>query len=67
MLPWEAMPSGKVPGLDGFSAEFYRKFWPEIGHIFMPALNDMFERDIIPESWITASISLTLKKWTKTY
>ena len=34
--------SNKSPGLDGYSAEFFKKFWPQLGHYFMECLNECF-------------------------
>lgn len=34
----KSMPSGKTPGLDGYSVEFYKTFWPQIMPLFMPCL-----------------------------
>ena len=57
----QSMPNGKCPGPDGFPLEFFKKFWPEIHPIFMPAISGIL-RDGIPPSWRYASISLLLKK-----
>ena len=35
---WDAI---QCPGPDGFPLEFFKKFWPEILPIFMPAINDI--------------------------
>uniref|UniRef100_A0AAR2KC07 Reverse transcriptase domain-containing protein n=1 Tax=Pygocentrus nattereri TaxID=42514 RepID=A0AAR2KC07_PYGNA len=62
---WDAiqsMPTGRAPGLDGYPVEYYRKFWPELKPILMPALHHIYEHNVIPNSWKTASISLILKK-----
>ena len=34
--------SNKSPGMDGYSAEFYKKFWPQLGHYFMECVNECF-------------------------
>ena len=57
----QAMPNGKCPGPDGFPLECYKKFWPEIHPILMPAINNILKGDI-PPSWRYASVSLLLKK-----
>ena len=35
----EELPTGKTPGTDGLPAEFYRKFWPELGELLFSSLN----------------------------
>ena len=35
--------SGKTPGTDDFSAEFYRLFWHEIGRTLTDSLNHAFQ------------------------
>lgn len=58
----QSMPSNKSPGPDGFPCEFYKSFWPEISHILMPALQNLLDNGVAPESWRTASICLIPKK-----
>lgn len=38
-----SLSSGKTPGLDGYCAEFYKTFWPQIEPLFMPMITDFFE------------------------
>ena len=35
----KALKNNKAPGPDGFSAEFYKKFWDELGHLFLDYIN----------------------------
>ena len=35
------MPLGKSPGLDGFPAEFYKKYWEKIKDLFMEYINEV--------------------------
>lgn len=58
----QSMPSGKAPGPDGFPLEFYKQFWPELSPILMQVMNNIFEKNSLPESWSLAIISLLLKK-----
>ena len=58
----KSMPSGKTPGLDGYSAEFYKAFWPQIQPLFMPMVVDFFENGVLPDTMKTAIISLIHKK-----
>ena len=44
------MKNGKVPGSDGFPAEFYKFFWNDIGKFLIDSLN---------ESFITSKLSVT--------
>lgn len=57
-----SLPSGKTPGLDGYSVEFYKAFWPQIEPLIMPMLTDFFENGNLPELMKTAVISLIHKK-----
>lgn len=57
-----SLPSGKTPGLDEYSAEFYQAFWPQIKPLLMPMLTDFFENGTLPESMKTAVITLIHKK-----
>jgi hypothetical protein len=36
------LPSGKTPGLDGFSPEFYLHFWPQLKNNFLRMTADVF-------------------------
>ena len=39
----KAMQNGKSPGTDGFSAEFFKFFWKQLGHFVVRSLNDAYE------------------------
>lgn len=58
----KSMPSGKTPGLDGYSVEFYKAFWVQIEPLFMPMVTDFFENGVLPDTMKTAIISLIHKK-----
>ncbi|KAJ8039679.1 hypothetical protein HOLleu_13759 [Holothuria leucospilota] len=42
-----SMPNGKSPGSDGFSTDFYKKFWPSIGTFVLNSLNYAFELQML--------------------
>ena len=50
------------PGLDGFTIEFYRKFWKKLGPLLMEMYQFSFESGTLPESVIQGLISLLPKK-----
>ena len=41
------MKNEKSPGIDGFSAEFYKIFWNNLKHIVLHALNKSYEKGIL--------------------
>ena len=47
------MKNGKSPGTDGYTAEFYKFFWKDIGQFVMESLN---------ESFFTGELSITQKQ-----
>ena len=36
--------NNKSPGLDGYSPEFYKCFWPQLGDFFLDCINNNFEK-----------------------
>ena len=38
------LKNNKSPGTDGYSAEFFKTFWPKIGHYFYNCVNQCFYR-----------------------
>ena len=44
------MKNNKSPGLDRYSAEFYKKFWPQIGDFFLNAVNENYENGALSNS-----------------
>ena len=56
------MKPNKVPGLDGFTIEFYRKFWKIISSNLIKMYQHSFELGILPESVRQGLISLLPKK-----
>ena len=56
------LKSDKVPGLDGFTVEFYRKFWKQIADSLITMYKHSFETGLLPESVRQGLILLLLKK-----
>ena len=44
------MKNNKSPGLDGYSAEFFKKFWPQLGHFFLECINECFDNNCLTYS-----------------
>lgn len=56
------MKSGKTPGSDGLSAEFYQTFWEFMGEDITECLNDVYIHGELSESQRLALITLLYKK-----
>lgn len=56
------LSSGKAPGLDGLTAEFYKQFWPVIGKDLFSVFLECFDRGTLPVSLRRAAITLLPKK-----
>ena len=41
---WKDMKNQKSPGTDGFPAEFYKFFWPDIGEFLVNSFNEAFNK-----------------------
>ena len=54
--------NAKSPGTDGFSAEFYKFFWPELGNEMVSSFNHAFRTGILSISQRRGIISLIPKK-----
>ena len=54
---------GKTAGTDGFPAEFYRFFWPEINREMTESFNFLFQSRKLSVSQRRGIISLILKKF----
>lgn len=57
-----SLQSGKSPGPDGYSAEFYKKLFPKIAPILSEMYNEAFVNGNLPQTLNLATISLILKK-----
>ena len=55
------MKEGTAPGSDGVVVEFYKKFWPLIGHDFLQMILLAIRRGCFPSSVIKGIISLLHK------
>ncbi len=42
---------GRAPGIDGLSAEFYKTFWPVLGHDYFEVLQKSIIEKILPKSF----------------
>jgi len=58
----QELSSGKVPGLDGLNAEFYKQFWSVIGKDLFSVFLECLERGTLPVSLRRAGITLLPKK-----
>lgn len=58
----KGLSSGKVPGLDGLSAEFYKKFWSLIGPDYFEVLKKCIDEKSLPLSCQRAVLTLLPKK-----
>jgi len=56
------MESGKVPGIDGISIDFYKSFWSEVGPELVAVFNESLEKGQQPQSCRRAVITLLPKK-----
>ena len=54
--------SGKAPGPDGFTAEFYVKFWNLLGPLLLDVINQSYADGELPESMKTSMTRLIFKK-----
>lgn len=58
----QTLQSGKSPGPNGLSSEFYKDFKSELMGPFLEMLNESFNKGSLPRSLTEANISLILKK-----
>jgi len=56
------MKNDKSPGLDGIPSEFYKVFWPDIGHILTEAYNESYTAGTLSNTQRKSVISLFFKK-----
>ena len=54
--------TGKAPGNDGLTAEFYKTFWPLLGNLVVDCLNEAYECGELSTSQKMAIIKLIEKK-----
>lgn len=58
----DGMASGKSPGLDGFPAEFYQRFWPVMGDDYVEVINFCFAQQSLSPSQRSGVITLLHKR-----
>ena len=56
------LPNGKLPGEDGLTAEFFKKFWPLLGQLMTDCFNLSYERGELSNSQRHGIIRLIEKK-----
>ena len=56
------MPSGKSPGPDGFTAEFFKASWSIISKDFTTAVHSFFSKGFLPKGLNTTILALIPKK-----
>uniref|UniRef100_A0A669DHM2 Reverse transcriptase domain-containing protein n=1 Tax=Oreochromis niloticus TaxID=8128 RepID=A0A669DHM2_ORENI len=56
------LPSDKAPGLDGYTAEFYKSFSEDLAPLLLNTYNESFQEGRLPPSLSEAIITLILKK-----
>jgi hypothetical protein len=54
--------SGRSPGLDGITYEFYKKFWNELGPLLLRVANTSMQEEKLPPSMLNGVITLVPKK-----
>ena len=53
----KALKNNKSPGPDGYTPEFYKKFWPELGHYFLSYVNESKNRGYFTPSFLDGVIT----------
>lgn len=55
------LPKNKCAGPDGFSAEYYKKFWDILAPMFLRMINHSFSQSKLPLTLYNANIVLIPK------
>lgn len=61
------MPSGKAPGVDGLSSDFFKHFWDILRPDLFEVFKECFKDGMLPYSCRCAVLSLLLKKGDLTF
>ncbi|CAN1726075.1 LINE-1 retrotransposable element ORF2 protein [Linum perenne] len=56
-----SLGAGKSPGPDGFSGQFFRRYWDSVGHTLCQEVRGFFEETMMPSSWNETHIVLIPK------
>lgn len=56
------LPSGKAPGIDGLSADFFRQFWDMLRIDFLDVLNESFASGKLSETMQMSIVTLIFNK-----
>lgn len=56
------MKNNRSPGPDGFTAEFYKKFWKDISHFWLMSVNEGFEKSMLSTTQKLGIISIIPKE-----
>lgn len=56
------LQSGSSPGPDGFTAQFYKVFWPELKGLITHTVNEIFQIGRMPDGFKESIITLLPKK-----
>lgn len=63
----KAMPSEKAPGLDGYTTEFFKEFWPVVGKDVTQVVMQFFENGKLLQALNNTSVTLVPKVTNPTY
>ena len=56
------MQNGSSPGPDGFTAKFFLVFWTELKELITSAVNEIFQKGKMPDSFKESIVTLIPKK-----
>ena len=53
----------KSPGIDGYSPEFFKKFWPQLGHFYLDCINECYKNGQLTDSLSQGIITCLPNGW----